>query len=362
MTSDIPWTSYRNQQQRLIEFEGGGSISIKSADKPDNLRGSGLNYVVVDEAAFIDSEVIWAVIMPSLQDRKGDALFISTPNGRNHFHSIYQMGRGDDPEWMSWQYPSWINPIIDRKEIEKLRLTTADHIWRTEFLAEFTGTGGGVFPGFEDLCELEPYATPGEYERANHYPEGSRRYTAGIDWGRKNDFTVFTIFDRDSGDQVWIYRFTDIGYTIQAEKIIRQLHVWKPEKCYVETNSMGDVMYERLREGVRSEPELGDVRLIPIHFQNFNKRQFVENFATRIQNKRVRLLSTNTPAGAEQANEMSTFQLKYTANGINITYSAARGHHDDIVIANILANKGILSRFKQWASFQSVENPFYGEF
>ena len=46
-----------SQQQLRLELPGGGSISIKSGDNPDSLRGAGLDGAVLDEAAFLAPEV-----------------------------------------------------------------------------------------------------------------------------------------------------------------------------------------------------------------------------------------------------------------------------------------------------------------
>ena len=45
------------------------------------LRGRSLAGVVLDEAAFMESEVWFEVIRPALADKQGWALFISTPDG-----------------------------------------------------------------------------------------------------------------------------------------------------------------------------------------------------------------------------------------------------------------------------------------
>lgn len=78
--------------QRRIEFCNGGSIEIHSAFHPDNLRGAGLDFVVLDEAAYMKSEVWTEVIRPMLVESRGAALFLSSPNGRNWFYDLYCRG------------------------------------------------------------------------------------------------------------------------------------------------------------------------------------------------------------------------------------------------------------------------------
>ena len=90
-----PWNLFKRRfgfewTQKLegdhhIELPSGGSITVKTADYPDGLRGVGLDLVVVDEAAFIDEEIWTACLRPALSDRGGKAIFLSTPRGRNWF-------------------------------------------------------------------------------------------------------------------------------------------------------------------------------------------------------------------------------------------------------------------------------------
>ena len=63
-----------------VTFPGGGSIAVKSADNPQRLRGEGLTYLVMDEAAFVREETWTEVLRPTLTENKGSALFISNTN------------------------------------------------------------------------------------------------------------------------------------------------------------------------------------------------------------------------------------------------------------------------------------------
>tara|TARA_R110000765_G_C18952210_1_gene608664 strand:- start:2907 stop:3377 length:471 start_codon:yes stop_codon:yes gene_type:complete len=71
-----------NLQLTLIN---GTKISLKGADRPETMRGVSLKLVVMDEMADMKPEVWEQILRPALADQKGDALFIGTPMGRNHF-------------------------------------------------------------------------------------------------------------------------------------------------------------------------------------------------------------------------------------------------------------------------------------
>src|SRR5215211_5031305 len=79
------------EAERRIEFPGGGWLELKSAHDQDALRGEGLDFVIVDEAAYM-RETTWpAELRPTLADKLGDALLISTFQGENWFYDLYQL-------------------------------------------------------------------------------------------------------------------------------------------------------------------------------------------------------------------------------------------------------------------------------
>ena len=86
-----------------ITLVNGRKILVRGADNPDSLRGVSLTYVVLDECAFIKQDIWEKVIRASLSDKKGRALFISTPSGRNWFYDVFNLGQEEqDEEWKSW--------------------------------------------------------------------------------------------------------------------------------------------------------------------------------------------------------------------------------------------------------------------
>ena len=132
---------------RLVRLPGGGEVVVRSADNPDSLRGEGLDFVVMDECAFMAAEAWPEAIRPALADRRGRALFISTPKGRNWFYDLWLRGVDpNEPEWASWQLPTSANPYIRPEEIEAARASLPDRTFRQEFLAEFLAeTGENTF-------------------------------------------------------------------------------------------------------------------------------------------------------------------------------------------------------------------------
>ena len=121
-------------------------ILIRGADNQDSLRGVSLSYLVMDEVAFTKSEIWERVLRAALSDKKGRAMFISTPSGRNHFYDWFQLGQsGDDADWKSWHFTTADNETIDPKEIEAAKRTLSSFAFNQEYLSSFNNAGAGLF-------------------------------------------------------------------------------------------------------------------------------------------------------------------------------------------------------------------------
>jgi predicted phage terminase large subunit-like protein len=131
-----------NIATRTINFNlSGGEFVFKSSDRPDSLRGEGLDLLVMDEAAFHKKNVWSEILRPALADRKGSAIFISTPNPKKNgmwFEQMFKDGQNSQIKNMkSWQLSSYLNPYLDPEEIDQIREVTPDSIFRREYLAQF---------------------------------------------------------------------------------------------------------------------------------------------------------------------------------------------------------------------------------
>lgn len=134
------------ENQAIITLVNGRKIEIKGSDKPDTLRGVGLSYVVLDEYAFMKPQVWEQIIRPTLTDVKGHALFIGTPDGKNHFYELFKEGiEGRNPEFKSFLFPSTANTTLDQAEIETARRSMSESNFKQEYEASFSASGGAIF-------------------------------------------------------------------------------------------------------------------------------------------------------------------------------------------------------------------------
>jgi len=132
-----------------VELTNGSKIYFKGADRKDSLRGRGLDFLVVDEAAFIEKDLWTKVLRPALSDKRGRAILISTPNGRNWFYLLHTTVsvKGDDT-WKAYHWPSSVNPLITHEEISQAKDELSNNDFRQEYLAEFVTKAGQVYDDF----------------------------------------------------------------------------------------------------------------------------------------------------------------------------------------------------------------------
>ncbi len=130
------------EAERCARLFAGGEFWFRSADRPDNLRGEGLDYLIIDEADFIDGDVWTRVLRPALADRRGSVLMISTPNIEGGWFHRLHLDAPTMEGWQTWRFPSWTNPYLPPEEVEQARRELPELDFRREWGAEFVSAAG----------------------------------------------------------------------------------------------------------------------------------------------------------------------------------------------------------------------------
>lgn len=110
----------RSGNMQISLFEGRFLVQAKSAAHPESLVGEGLHGVIMAEAAKMKESVWSKFVRPTLADFRGWSLWNSTPEGKNYFYELWQMGQ--DPanvNWDSWRQPSWMNHFVFRQGVNE---------------------------------------------------------------------------------------------------------------------------------------------------------------------------------------------------------------------------------------------------
>ena len=141
------WIKKINESELTVTLVNGSTIFLRSADNPDSIRGIGLDYVVVDEAADIQEEAWRAVIRPTLSDREGHAMIISSPKGRNFLFDLYNDAKHLE-DWHAWQFTTADGGIVSADELEDARRDLDERTYKQEYEAQFVDYAGVIYYAF----------------------------------------------------------------------------------------------------------------------------------------------------------------------------------------------------------------------
>ena len=144
-----------SEKEQYIRFAWGSTVEGMSADNPSSLLGEGLDLVIIDEAARMPRKIWDMYLSPTLSDKKGKAIFITTPNGYNWIYDLYLLGK-QDPKWYSTSSPSWDNyhafpDGYNDEFLQERKRNLSKEIFDQEYGAKFASFQGKVYPFDRDI-------------------------------------------------------------------------------------------------------------------------------------------------------------------------------------------------------------------
>lgn len=228
------------------------------------------NFIVLDEVSkyrnFIEG---WhEVLRPTLTDLRGGAMFISTPNGFNHFYDLYNT-QDDDDDYKSFTFTSYDNPFLPKDEIEKAKKELTEDRFAQEYMADFRKTEGLVYKDFDRVKHLFKELPP--------YVQVVKTF-GGHDFGTNNPCASITI-KKDHDARYWV---TDEWY--QTGKTDAQqadyVAALKWDECYPDPASASGILEmknrginvrdvvkgkDSIRNGINTIKELLKTNRLKIH-------------------------------------------------------------------------------------------------
>lgn len=177
---------------------GTSTISLRGWESIETMRGQKFHFIVVDEIASMRNWVSnWEeVIRPTLTDFKGEALFISTPKGFNHFYDLFNK-QDKDSDYASFHFSTYDNPHIPVEEIDKAKIELTEDRFAQEYLADFRKTEGLVYKEFRRDYHLYN-------EESDNQPRNIISTIAGVDFGFTNPTAVISIY-KDFDGSYWVF-------------------------------------------------------------------------------------------------------------------------------------------------------------
>lgn len=328
----LPPDSYYDKpsENRLILLRPDGSehsyIEFKSGDNDDGLRGFGVHFVVIDEAARIPYDSYVSVIT-TLTQTMGRAIIISTPKGRGWFYDEYQKGekfwedgtpkygpdeKDENAEYYSIRLPTWSNPWVKLEALRQMKKNLPEDVFRQEVAAQFLLESAGVFRGMRSCLR-----------GALQEPQPGHRYVMGVDLGRLRDYSVLVVMDAAQRHVVYFDRFKDLAWEVQYKRIIEIARRYRAQ-VVMDSTGIGDPITAQIASaGIPVYPyKIGGTAA---------KQQLIDKLRVNIENHQI-----SFPYIPVLMRELEAYEYQVTDRGV-VRFSAPSGKHDDAVIALALA-------------------------
>jgi hypothetical protein len=304
--------------------EGASSLEGRSSEFPEGILGKSYDVVVVDEAGLLERKIWEQHIFPALTSKKGKAIFIGTPRGKNWFYERF-IDASQNPDGFAIQFTSKDNPYFPSEEWNRAKLKLPKDVFRQEFQADFIEGSAGVFKNVRDLISPDLPREP----IAGHF------YVGGLDLAQVSDFSALTIIDKSvfPYEVVFCERWQKLEYPTQLAKVLGILNRFPHMRITIDSRNVGAMFSEQLRrEGIWTE----DFQAVGTISKDWQKRgskeKLVEKALQFIEGRQIRI-----PYYEPLLSELEIYSYNISEAG-NIHYGHPIGSgNDDCVDSLMLA-------------------------
>lgn len=219
-----------NETECTITLKSGHVVRVVGLDNYDDLRGSGLFFLIIDEWADCKWAAWEEVLRPMLSTCKyivngiqrvgGHVLRIGTPKGYNHCYDTWMDGQdGREPDHKSWIYTSLQGGNIPASEIDVARRKMDMKTFRQEYEASFETYQGVIYYCFER-----------SWNKSNRTIQASESLHIGMDFNVQKMAAV--VYVRDGEELHAVGEFKDLFDTpamidaIQAKHPDHEINVY----------------------------------------------------------------------------------------------------------------------------------------
>ncbi|PXV58798.1 terminase family protein [Dysgonomonas alginatilytica] len=337
-----------NSSSLKFRFNNGSSIEFHSfISQPENLRGLTFTELYIDEFCLMDKDVYDAIVRPiTLTCTR--VVMMSTPRGKSHFsHKIYLWGlKSEYKNYKSFHFDIYSNPLIPKSEVELIKESIPELIFRQEILAEWIEDDLTAL--FKNVDEVTV--------NIDNLPV--KRMYAGFDVGLV-DSSVLSISDEDNNVK-YIYRFNntthqDQTYELIVEQVIQKLKYHNVVSCIVELNGVGKPVFDMLKSSAQRN---GCRTQLIDWFQknkNKNKNNIIEHLIILFQNKQIKI-SNDIECLDQLRLELKNFGMEFNPKTRTIRYCAKRGH-DDIIMSLAMCMEAVKQKSSNTLSYSVINMP-----
>jgi hypothetical protein len=301
-----------NDTTLKVELVNGSIIQLLGADTFSK-SGVGTNPIgVVMSEYSVNNPEVWNFIRPILAVNGGWIIFNFTPRGQNHAFKLLEIAK-DNPEWFTEVLTVNETKVLSPEDIERERREgMSEAMIDQEYFCKFIESATSFFKRINEVCILQ-----------EKQPDPLHYYQMGVDLAKYQDFTVISVIDLNTFEQVAMERFNQVDWNLQKAKIEAIYHKWGKPRGYIDATGVGDPIVEDLvRQGVALEP---------IKFNEQNRKDILTSLSIQMEQTKIKLLDDPT-----LKSELSYFQYQLSDNG-KLKVVVPDGLHDDTVFGTALS-------------------------
>ena len=304
-----------DRKHNEIYLYNGSFIKFRSADSGDNLRGATLDFIYLDEAAYMKLDFINEVLLPMVTRTKGRVVMSSTFNGPNWYFDKYKDGQSKS----NWEEIKSIKKTyldLDDRDVERTVAGVKKSMTKAQFDQEYLCkpvSANALFSNIEEAV-VPQLNTP--YERVY----------IGMDIGVAQDYTVMTAMN-EHNEIIDIHRFNYKEEGMDYEEFKERIksfylkHDDKLSACYFEVNN-NDLLFDDLTDDERL------YKMIPFITSAKTKPEIIRNLIKQFEDGNIKI-----PNNEELIKELYDFKSKRNPITGNLQFSNTDGKHDDMVMS-----------------------------
>ena len=206
--ADITTGTRRATHPRITLKNGARIDAVGLHDKGKHIEGQAYDLILINEPADVRHLIhaVEKVLIPRTWRRGGIIAGFGTPKGKNEYYNLWRRGQRElngyenpyyDKRVFSCYVDSRSNPYADQSQIRKFLDTKNDDLIEERVKGRFSDMQMLAFPD-QAIDAIVDDSLSAKIGRSSF-----RRYLHGVDFGRKEDYTVCVTFD-----------ITDVPYTM----------------------------------------------------------------------------------------------------------------------------------------------------
>ena len=308
-----------DRKHNEIYFYNGSFIKFRSSEAGDNLRGATLDFIYIDEAAFIKEAFINEVLLPMVTRTNGRVVMSSTFNGKNWYWDWYQRGLKKE-DWGQIKSIKKTYLDLNDQKVEDTVLGIKKSMTKAQFDQEFLCrpvSSDALFSNIEDAI-------------VENIVERYDRLYIGMDIGVAQDYTVLTAMTQDyEVIDMDRFNFKEQGMdSVEFKQRIKDFYLKHFEDlaaAYFEVNN-NDLLFDEITDDDRM------YKLIPFQTTSKSKPEIIRNLIKLFEDNKIKI-----PNYEVLVKELYDYKSKRNPVTGNLQFSNTEGKHDDCVMSLAIA-------------------------